>query len=385
MISTHQLKHLLRLKRGQYQHLNKIEVSAEALRSNYRDLRKLHPEAEIAPVLKSNAYGHGLTIVAKALDKVGAPFFVVDSLYEAYELYKLGIKTKILIIGCTKGENFTYKKLPFEYAVYDLSTASALNKYQPGCNIHLFIDTGMNREGVPLSNFGNFALELKKYSSLNITGVCSHLSSADKDLNTTTQNQINNFKKVLNILKKNGIDPKWRHISASAGAYTIHDQTFNLIRAGLAIYGINPLDNSESLSEQNSLIPALSFVSTIVQTKTLTKGDSIGYNATFIAKKSMTVGLIPAGYYEGVDRRLSNKGFVKMGDKFCPVLGLVSMNLTVIDLSSVPQAKVGDRALIYSNIESDSNSIKNVSQLVKTIPYEILVHLASSVRRETVD
>src|SRR5688572_21384100 len=129
-----------------YQALNQVTVSEAALRANHQALQAAHPEAQIVPVLKSNAYGHGLTTVAPVFDSFNAPFLAVDSLYEAYALHKINIHTPILIMGYTVPINLKVKKLPFAYAIYDIEMARALNQYQAGCEVHIFVDTGMNRE-----------------------------------------------------------------------------------------------------------------------------------------------------------------------------------------------------------------------------------------------
>jgi len=370
-------------RRSQYQTLNTIQVSQKAIEQNHQALQVFHPEARVCPVLKSNAYGHGLKTVAKVFDSLNCPYLTVDSLFEAYELQKAGVKTKILILGYTHPDNFKAKKLPFEYVVYDLELAKTINQHQPGCNIHVFVDTGMCREGVTLSELPTFLKELQQLKQLRITGICSHLANADnpQDQAFTTQ-QIKNFQQALKLIRELGIEPQWRHVSASGGAFKVKDPTFNMIRAGLAHYGINPLETKDPESKNLQLLPVLRFTSTIVQIKDVQKGDRVGYNGTFTATRPMKIGLLPAGYYEGVDRRLSNQGVIKVGETFCKILGRVSMNMTLIDLSDVPTAKVGDEVTIYSEVNDDLNSVSKAAKDAKTISYELLVHLAESVRRE---
>jgi alanine racemase len=374
------------LLRKKYQNLNKVLVSQSALKHNYLALSKFNYPAKIAPVLKSNSYGHGLKIAAKIFDKLSSPFLIVDSLYEAYELKKLNLETPILIIGYTHPSNFLVKKIDFHFTVFDLETARALNKKQKNCQVHIFVDTGMSREGVTLSELDNFIKEIKKFKNLKVVGLASHLADADNAKNQNfTENQISNFKKALEILEKNNIYPKWRHISASGGAFKIKDKTFNLIRAGLASYGINPLDFQDKYFNKLNLKPVLSFVSSIAQIKKININNCVGYNCTFIAKKEMKIGIVPAGYYDGVDRRLSNKGVVLVNNKECPILGRVSMNITVIDLSKVKDAKIGDEVVLISSNLKDKNSLVNLAKTCRTIPYELMVHLAESLKREVVE
>lgn len=370
------------LQKRSYQNLNKISISRSVLLENHQKIQALHQEAQVCPVLKSNAYGHGLKQVASIFDEIGSPFLIVDSLFEAYELYKLKIKTPILIMGYTDPENFKIKKLPFEIVVFDLQLARILNQYQKKCRIHLFIDTGMNREGVKIEDFSQFLSAILKLKNLQVVGLCSHFADADNPSSLKfTDQQIEVYKKALEIMKQFGINPKWKHASASGGAFKIKDKTFNMLRVGLAHYGINPLTEKDADKQKIALKPALEFSSTLIQIKTLTKGDFVGYNCTFKAKKNMVMGLLPAGYYDGVDRRLSNIGCVKIRSGFFPIIGRVSMNMTAIDISKLKNPKIGEKVIIYSADVVDKNSIVKNAELVKTIPYEFLIHLAESVKR----
>ncbi len=367
-------------KKKPYHHLNKILINHQSLVDNYKFLEKLHPEARIAPVLKSNAYGHGLNLVAPIFDGLRSPFLIVDSLYEAYELYKKNIKTPILIIGYTDPQNYNIKPLPFHYTVFDIKTAQSLNKYQPGCNIHIFVDTGMNREGVSISDLPKFTKQLLKLKNLKIEGLASHFADADNPKNQTfTKKQIEAYYQALEILNDHDIKPKWRHISASAGVFNVKDDTFNLIRAGITSYGFSPFEK-----QSPQLKPTLSFQSTLIQIKNIQKDDLVSYNGTFKAPQEMKIGIIPAGYYEGVDRRLSNKGVVIINNQTCPIIGRVCMNLTIVDLSNVADPNIGDRVEIYSPDPKEKNFISNQAKTAQTIPYKILTGLAESVRRELI-
>ncbi len=359
----------------QYRHLNKITISQSALENNHKLIQPLYPNSLICPVLKSNAYGHGIKQVAQIFDNLDCGFLVVDSLYEAYELYKLNVKTKILIMGYTSPVNFTVKDLPFEICVWDLETAQVLDQHQPGCNIHLFIDTGMRREGILLEDFAEFVDTVLKLRNLNIVGLCSHFADIDNaDMNFTNA-QIQVFKEALKILQAKGVTPRWRHISASGGLSKVSDQVFNMARVGLAHYGVT--------NEQ--LRPVLEFETTLSATKKINRGESIGYNCTFKAKKDMLVGLLPAGYYEGIDRRLSNTGFVKIRGDFYQIVGRVSMNMTTIDITELESPVVGENVTVYSADKRDINSVDNVAVSINAIPYELLVHLAESVKRLIVE
>lgn len=367
---------LFKIFKKEYQTLNRIEISKNNLEYNYQYLSSLSGSLKIAPVIKSDAYGHGINKVAKILNPLGAPFFCVDSLYEAYELLKDGIKTPILIMGYTAPQNFKVKKLPFSYAVFDLETIKVLNEYQEDCKVHIFIDTGMNREGIQIEKIPEFLDQLKNFPNVKVEGLMSHLASSDNPKDSLNKVQIKNFYKALEIFKKYNIHPKWIHFFNSDGLLN-HVPTSkvgrqNMARVGLALYGI---------SHNTNLKPVLRFTTQIAQIKKVKSGDRVGYDGTYTIKKPTTIGILPAGYYDGVDHRLSNKGSVLVNGIACPIIGRVSMNITTVDLSNVSNPFIGQEVVVYSDNPNDPNSIKNAAKICKTIPYDILIGLTASIKR----
>jgi alanine racemase len=372
---------LSRFFRKHYQTLNTIEISRGALLGNYKYLSGISDHMMVAPVLKSNAYGHGLVTVAKILDSAGAPFFCVDSLYEAYELMKNRIRTPVLIMGYIHPDNLKVKKLPFSYAVYDRQMVAAISKYQLYSKIHIFVDTGMHREGVAIRDLPDFLDYCLSFKNIEIEGLMSHFGASEEFDNSFTQKQIVNFGKAREMFWKAGIKPKWIHISNSSGILNLDrykNKIGNLSRCGIALYGVDPDGKDFQIQ------PVLDLKSVICQVKILRKGEGVGYNFTYVAKKDMVVGVLPLGYYDGVDRRLSNKGFVKIGDVFCPIIGRVSMNLTSVDLSQVRDPFVGQAVSVYSSNPADKNSVPRAASLADAIAYDLLVHLAESTRRVVV-
>jgi alanine racemase len=373
----------------EYRTLNRIEISRSALIHNYTRLSTLDSRLSIAPVLKSNAYGHGIVEVSKILSshmesgKLNIPFFCVDSLYEAYQLLKAGIKTEILIMGYTDPENLKVKKLPFQFVVFDLKTAEVLNKFQKGSKIHIFVDTGMSREGVRVEELGNFLKSLKEFKSLKIVGLMSHLASSKSEKDPLFLKQVEIFLKAKEIIEKAGVKPDWIHLSASEpllnkATLKVITQLSNLARTGKALFGISPNQGSK-------LIPALKLTTKIIQIKKVKEGDRVGYSGTYLAKKDLILGVLPLGYNDGLDRRLSNTGKVIIKGVICPIIGRVSMNITTIDISKVSRVKVGDEVTVYSNNPKDPNSIQKVAELCKTIPHEILIREATSTKRVVVE
>lgn len=365
--------------RKNYQVLNQIEISRSRLISNYRRLSSLNRKLQVSPVLKSNAYGHGLELSAQILDNQGCPFFCLDSLHEAYALLKAKIKTPILVMGYINPQNLRVKKLPFIYAIYNLDFAKVLNKYQKGAKVHIFVDTGMSREGVSLTELPQFLQEIKTLKNIQVVGLMSHFAYAADKRSPLFKNQIKNFTKAREVIKKAGFKPSWFHIGASEviahkQVRDIVAKASNLVRVGKELYGI-------TWNTELDLSPVMKLITHISQIKEVKKGERVGYDGTFTATKNLKIATLPIGYYDGVDRRLSNKGCVTVGGVVCPILGRVSMNITTVDVSLVDNPYVGQEVVVYSNNPNDPNAIRQVAQLVGTVASEILCREALSTKR----
>lgn len=376
---------ILFILRRKYKTLNLIEINAQSFLDNYSYFQNLHPESRICPVLKSNAYGHGLTLVGKFIDEEIKPEFIcVDSLYEAYELEKSGIKNKILIIGYTFPENFKFRKIPFSIPVFDLETIKYLSQYQSGAKVHLKIDTGMNRLGIKEEQFKEFSECLKKHSNIEIEGIYTHLSDAENNDETFSLLQIERFKKAVKFFEDKGFEFKWKHSCSTAGSFRFKNAGSNMIRLGIGFYGISPFSDDSPFDKKLScnLKSCLRFVSHVSQIKIINKGETVSYNRTFKSSKRTKIAILPLGYYDGFDRRLSNIGKVTIAGASCPILGRVCMNVSVVDVSNVKNPHVGQEVVIYDNMTDSENSIKNIARKIDTIPYELLVKLSETTRRE---
>lgn len=375
------LQEIRKLLGRTYQPLNKIHLSKSKLIHNYHYLTSLSSSMKVAPVLKSNAYGHGIKPIAQILDKMNPPFFCVDSLYEAYELLKAGIKTKVLIMGYVHPANISVKHLPFSYAVYDMTFLERIAKQQPHAGIHLFVDTGMHREGILIDSLPQFVDRIKA-SNLKLEGVMSHFAQAEETDNKLTIQQIQNFERAQEIVHRHGFDPEWIHIAASGGL--LNRKKFskyklgNLARVGLASYGIDPAGKDKNLK------PVLKLTTVLSQIKEIKKGEKIGYDFTYTATRDIKTAILPIGYNDGVEVELSNRGRVMIGNKLCPIIGRLSMNITTIDVSHVNKPHSGQEVIVYSDNPADQNSIEHAAYVGKTMPYELLVHLNPSMRREIV-
>ena len=372
-----------------YKTLNEITIDSSALISNYNYFQKLNPNAKICPVIKSNAYGHGLIPVAKIIDsKLKVPYLMVDSLYEAYELSKQKIKTPILITGYTDPSNYsTWRKLPYTFTVYDINSLESLNQHQPHSKVHIKIDTGMCRLGIQKNDIAKFIIALKKCPRLQVEGIYSHLSQADNPKKITfTNNQIKLFKTIVSQFEEAGFTFKYKHIAASAGATIINDSYFNLIRLGLGLYGYSPFGEhtTEGRIQRTILKPVLTFTSRLALIKQIHSSSQVGYGGTYQAKQDEIIGILTAGHFEGIPRDLSNRASLLLKNIKCPITGTVSMNMTTIKIPRTINAKIGDKVTVISPIINDPNSLYKLASILNTIPYTLLTGLHSSIRRNTI-
>ena len=350
---------LKKLKR-QYRPLNLIKVSEGALLHNLKVLEKLSPNQAICPVLKSNAYGHGLELVGKIIDKKSPAYICVDSLYEAQQLKKARIKSPILIMGVTFPDNLK-RGLPYTFTAPDLKMAKTLAKLK--LKMHLEIDTGMSRMGFSLDKLRSDLKKLKKEGA-KIHGVFSHLADADNTKLSFTEKQVEKFEKALKIIKEEGIQPKWTHLGNSAGSINYQKPYLNMARTGIGLYGYCPDPKNKTLSKKlKDLKPAMELWSHLVAVRKIKKGDSVSYNCTYRANKDMTIGTLPLGYYEALPRALSNKG---------PFLGRICMNHSMIEAPK--NAKIGDPVKIFGDLDE-------IAKWAGTISYELMTRVSASLRR----
>lgn len=370
-----------------YQVLNEIVVDHSALTHNFNYFAKAHPESSIAPVIKANAYGHGLILVADWIKRSlpSIPFVCVDSLYEAYELTKGGIKLDCLIMGYTNPANYQInKRLPYIFGVSDLASLNSLGQYQPHARIHLKFNTGMSRLGLEPTELPEILRLLKRYPKLKLEGAYSHLASAqDPAQSSFTHQQCSRLKSIITMLENAGHILRYRHISATAGSEVIHDPYFNLIRLGLGFYGYSPFGprTTAGLRQRKYLRPALTLTTHIAHLTTLCSGDTVGYDRTYRAKQQECVATLPLGYHEGVSRMLSNCGFVTIGNTVCPIVGRVSMNMTTIKIPRTHHLVLNHPVTVINPTPNSPNSIYSLAKMCHTTPYTILTALQSSIKR----
>ena len=369
----------------EYISLNTIEISRKNLLDNYdffKNLGRTQGSARtIWPVLKSNAYGHGIRQVTEILLERNFEYFVVDGYHEVLEIRKI-TKRPVLMIGAMLPENFkNIKWKNLAVMVQDRETIKALGKLNKKIKIHLKVNTGMNRQGIEIVDLRSLIVEIKKYPKLILEGVMSHLADADNSNDKKNNDQIKKFEEVIKIVEDSGIELKYCHLAATAGAVKIKNPKINAVRLGIGLYGINNLEKQDkNYKKFKELKPALSFKTVLTTLRTVKKGERVSYNWIWEAKKTTNIGVIPVGYNEGLDRRLSNKGWVKYKNKFYPIIGRICMNLAIINLGQT-KAKLFDEVEVISNNRQDKNSIGNMASLCHTITYDLLVRINSSIRR----
>ncbi len=373
-----------KLIRPQYETLNVLEIDAAKLIANYHYLQSLQPGAAIIPVLKSNAYGHGLKEVCQILNRVKPELVAVDSYPEAQIVYKY-FRGRVLIIGEMPLAAYDYCKLErSEFVVYNEATLQHLSRYGKRVKIHLFFNSGMNREGI--KDMTAFLLKNMEYlQKVEVSGFCSHLASADAE-SALNQIQENKFMSALDVLRTAGFQPRYIHLGNSAACLTMKSDALTAYRPGLAFYGYSPFA-AERL-EAEPLQPALDAYSHLVSLQELEVAETVSYNETYTSIQATTIGVIPFGYFEGLDRRLSSRAEFLVrsaaGDFRAQIAGRICMNLTCLVIGNRPVA-VGNIVQIISSDKNQPNSVLNLSRLCDTIPYEFLVKLQPNIRRAIIN
>lgn len=375
---------LKQLIKPSYNTLNRIEINKRAIFHNLQILQAEQPHAELFPVLKANAYGHGLREICTILNETNINMVAVDSFPEAQIVYRY-FKRKVLIIGEMPLDAYQYLNWNrTEVCIYNKRTLEKIVDLRKGASIHLFINTGMNREGI--KDLAFFIDENRKLlSQVNVSGFCSHLSFAEGD-GQMNSFQLENFLQNLDIAEREFKTLKFVHLANSAGLFSVHHPRLTACRPGLAFYGYNPFELSNvAFARANTLQPALELYSSVVSIQNIKAGESISYNKEFIAPTDLRVVIIPFGYYEGLDRRLSNRASFKLRNNYLRVAGNICMNLTCLVLDNDEHVAIGEELQIISANNGDVNSIRNLSVIEKTIPYELLVKLQANIRRIIID
>ncbi|MBI2064083.1 MAG: alanine racemase [Candidatus Yanofskybacteria bacterium] len=358
-----------------HNHKTWVEISGEALENNVRVLcGVLAPSVKLMAVVKANAYSHGLKEVVSVLKKDMGIMFGVDSLEEALVIKSIAPKNEIMILGYIPKENLALAiKNGFHFSIYDenvLRFVARLVKIgqidTKMIKVHLKIETGTNRLGIKPGELKNVVFEFP------ITGIYTHLADSEDLSSSFYKEQIKRLNEAVAILKSRGITPRFIHSACTAAIMRPGILEGNLVRAGIGLYGLWPSEKlREKLSQKIRLEPALSWKTKIVQVRRVSRGETVGYGRTHKVKNETSIAVLPVGYYDGYDRKLSQCGEVIISGKRAKIVGRVCMNMTIVDLGGI-KAKAGDDVILIGKNGKEQITVEELAQKIGTINYEVV-------------
>ncbi len=372
-----------------------VEVSKSALLSNISQFRlRVGDRVNLAAVVKSNAYGHSAQLVTEQLvDKVN--YFAVDSLDEALEIKPFANDKPILILGYTLKENLPVSvENNFETIVSNLETLDLLgslsNEKNKIIKIHFKIETGTSRQGIDLKELNNYCIQLKNYPNLQLAGVYTHFANIEDTSDFTyAKYQLDQFQQALTIINSYGFSNYLRHTASSAATIIYPETHFDMVRVGIALYGLWPATQTKVSSQEKQiqfdLKPALTWKTVVAQIKTLPAGSSVSYGCTEKVVKDTKVAVIPVGYRDGFDRKLSSVGNVLIHGKRCKILGRICMNMTIIDVDHIEDLKMEDEVVLLGKQGEESISAEELAGKIGTINYEVVTRINPMTERRLVD
>lgn len=370
--------------------LSWVEIDASAIKGNLEAFRSIvTPGTAVMAVVKANAYGHGLEAVAPIAAKF-ADWLGVNNLEEALTVRDLGIDRPIAILGHTELDRLDYViSGEFRQVVYREDVAAELSRHAKERNttarVHLKVETGTHRQGIAVDELSDFVKRLLELPSLDVEGVYTHFANIEDTLDPAFAHfQIEEFRRALTIAGEAGAKPSWIHASATSGALLYPETGFNMIRVGIGTYGIWPSRETQLAARERgrkvALSPALTWKTRIAQIKAVKPGEYIGYGLTYQASHAMKVAILPIGYYDGYDRKLSNSGRVLAAGQPVPVVGRVMMNMTAIDVTDV-DVKVDDEVVLIGRQGKAEIRAEELAEKSGTIAYEVLSRIHPGIPR----
>jgi alanine racemase len=360
------------------------EIDLGALGANYRAIKSVGRGAELMAVVKADAYGHGAIEVARALRGEGCSHFGVARVCEARELRAAGVRDRIYLLGgFLAGEAEEIVGLDVTPFVYDIALIAPVQRAvesQARANflIHLKIDSGATRLGILPGELDQAIAELSRAPSLTVEGVCTLLVNAGDPQSPVTGVQLEVFNAAAARLRAAGIDLRVAHVANSAASILRPDAHYSLLRPGLAIYGLPPVP---AVRERVELRPVMTFKTRVVQVKRVLAGVGVSYGHTFVTPRPSAIGVLAVGYADGYRRGLQHGGEVMIRGRRAPVVGAVCMDLTMVDLTDVPGAAVGDEVILWGGAGEAMISVNDIARLAQTISYEMLCTVGKRVPR----
>lgn len=361
------------------------EVDLDAIYHNIIEMRKhIRPDTLLLAVIKADAYGHGAVAVAKALEDE-VDYYAVAHLEEAEELRRYGIQTPILILGTCVPEEFEdLIRHQITINIYRLEDAKKLSEtaqaMQQTAKVHIKLDTGMHRIGFPCNE--QAVEDIKKIAALpglELEGIFTHFAKADEKKKEAFEYQLNQFRYMLGVLENEGIRFPIRHAANSAAIMEAGDLELDMVRSGISTYGLYPSEEVEK--DTADLRPAMALRSRITHVKTLPAGEGIGYGWTYTTTRETKVATIPTGYADGYKRALSNQGRVLIHGISAPIIGRVCMDQFMVDVTDVPNVKVGDMATLFGRDGNAWLPVEELANASASFNYEFVCGLTRRVPR----
>ncbi len=360
-----------------------IEVDLRAIQHNLREVHRfLAPKVQCLAVVKANAYGHGLVPVAKTLEEGGANLLGVATVSEGIHLREAGVGARILVLGSALPEEASrVVQEGLVQAVGDIAVAQALSRaavrQEKTAWIHLKVDTGMGRYGVWHEEVLPLARRLAQLPGLKIEGTFTHLSMAGQSAEATEE-QLDRFRQVIQRLTKAKLPTGLKHVANSVGLVKFPASHGDLVRSGLLLYGASPVKDGQMPFR---LKPALSLKSRVRFVKTIPAGQTISYGGTFQALRPTRVATIPIGYAHGYQRALSNRAQLLIRGRRAPVIGRITMEDLMADVTDLSGVAVGDEVVLIGRQGREQVTAEELARAARTIPYEILAGLSPQIPR----
>jgi alanine racemase len=364
------------------------EIDLNNLAANFKKIReRVSPAARVMAVIKANAYGHGAVECARRLAKEGADWFGVALPEEGIELRESGISQAVLCLGgYWPGQAALCVQQRLTPVVYRVDMIDALNRAAANAgvvaDVHVKVDTGMGRLGVRFDQLSEFVTALEPFRNVRIDGLMSHLAAADDaSCQPLTRDQIQRFDDAVGLFRDHGYRPTHLHLANSAGVFGHRESWGNMVRPGGVLYGLwrDVLPPSVSHDE---LLPVMSLHSRISLLKWVPLGETIGYGCTFEASRKSLIATLPIGYHDGYMRGLSNRAHVIVRGMYAPVVGRVSMDLTLIDVTNVSGVEIDDQVTLLGSQNPELKvTAEDLARIVGTLSYEVTCGVSERVPR----
>jgi len=367
-----------------------IEIDTAGVRHNINAFRSILPAGtSLMVVVKANAYGHGLNVVGPIAAEC-ADWLGVNALDEALEIRALGIQKPVAILGHTEPDMLdAVVANDFRQVVYRADIAAALSRIaqnrKTSARVHLKLETGTNRQGIPLEELPGLARQIQSMAGLIIEGAYTHFANIEDTLDPSfAQRQMEKFREALAILEEAGIRPPLVHAAATAGTLLYPETGFTMIRLGIGTYGIWPSRETQLAARERgrriTLMPAMTWKTRVAQVKHVEAGEHVGYGLTFEARHRMKVAVLPIGYYDGYDRKLSNSGRALIGGHAVPVIGRVAMNMTMLDVTDI-SVQPDDEVVLLGRQGNAEIRAEELAEKIGTIAYEVVSRINPRIPR----